>query len=124
MAFFKKTWGIWVLLILYFSILIYNRTLLNEKCLIIKAKVCDKGRVNGGMGVEVEFYHLGEKFNVDALNSRQCYLDCDIGDTVLIKYSTRNPKIATTLACYFDEKKHGHLVGKKLTSDEIDKLLK
>lgn len=123
-AFLKKTWGIWILIILFLTIIIYNNTLLNGNCIITKAKVFDKGRVNGGMGVEVEFYHLGEKFNVDALNSRQCFLDCEIGDTVLIKYSIRNPKVVTTLVCYYDEKKHGHLIGMKLTSDEIDKLLK
>ena len=124
MKFIKETWGIWIVMILFISISTYRCSLLKDECLISKAKVYDKGRVNGGMGVEVEFYHLGEKFNVDALSSRQCYLDCEIGDTVLIKYSIRNPKIATTLACYYNEKKHGHLIGKKLNSAEIEKLLK
>jgi len=123
MRFIRENWGLILLFIGFSGFILYQQNLLNSECIIAKAKVLHLYD-SKDTGVEIEFFHSMKRVRCKAINSSNCYRSREVGDTVLIKYSIRNPKIATTLACYYDEKKHGHLIGKKLNSAEIEKLLK
>lgn len=118
-------WGLLILVALIIVASMYRTFLLSDQCIVQFAKVSGKfSGKGGGTGVTIEFKYLNNVIKAHAIESQGCYPIREVGDTVLIKYSVRDPKVVTTLKCYYDEKKHGHLIGKKLTSDEIDKLLK